>query len=197
MKRVNVLVFFALLLLPAPVKAQEITLTLTSPQPSQYLQGVVEIMGRNSLPEFDGSTLAFAYIEDQSTWFSISDDLPEVQDGLLGTWDTTVLTDGDYILRLRVYLTDGTQEEIFVEDLRIRNYTPLPTGTPVPATPTISLPTATSIPATITQPYPAPTPFPPNPLTVTMRTVIANLGKGALLALGLFLVATFYRRVRR
>lgn len=197
MKRVYVLVIIALLFLPVPVKAQEIVPLITSPQASQYVQGVIEVMGTNSLPGYQSSTLDFAYAQDQSTWFLIFDDLPEVEDGLLGTWDTTVLTDGDYTLRLRVSLEDGTQEDFLLEDVRIRNYTSLPTETPVPATPTISLPTATSIPATATQPYAAPTPLPANPLTVSMRDVYANLGKGGLMALGLFLVVGLFLRVRR
>ncbi len=197
MKRVYYLVILALFILPVPVKAQEIMLLITSPQPTQYLQGAVEIIGTNNLPDFESSTLAFAYAQDQSTWFLIFDEIPEVEDGLLGNWDTTVLTDGDYTLRLRVRRTDGTQEEIFVEDLRIRNYTPLPTETPLPPTPTLWLPKATSIPATVTPPYPAPTPLPPNPLTVSTGEVYANLGKGALLALGLFLAVGLYLRVRR
>lgn len=197
MKRACFLLIFALFLLPMPVKAQETMLVITSPQPSQYLQGAVEITGTNSLPDYESSTLAFAYAQDQSTWFLIFDEIPEVEDGLLGTWDTTVLTDGDYTLRLRVMRRDGTQEEIFVEDLRIRNYTPLPTETPLPPTPTLWIPMETPVPATVTPPYPAPTPLPPNPLTVSTGDVYENLGKGALLALGLFLAVGLYLRIRR
>ena len=197
MKRVYALVIIALFLLPVPVKAQEIVLVITSPQPSQFVQGAVEIMGTNKVPGYQSSTLAFAYAQDLSTWFVIFDDLSEVQDGLLGTWDTTVLTDGDYTLRLRVTLEDGTQEDLFVEDVRVRNYTPLPTETLEPVTPTISLPTATSVPATAAQPFPTPTSFPANPLTVSMRDVYENLGKGGLLVLGLFLVVGLFLRMRR
>ncbi len=199
MKRLFFLLIFSisLVLLPFSVKAQGTDPVISSPQPSEYVQGIVEILGTNSVEAYESSELAFAYTEDRSTWFLISGDLPKVEDGLLGNWDTSILTDGDYALRLRVTLTDGTFRDIIVEDVRVRNYTSLPTETPMPATPTYPSPSATSVPATVTPPYPTPTPFPANPMSVSMQNVYANLGKGALLALGLFIVVGLLLRVRR
>jgi len=199
MKRAFSLIILSIsfILLAIPVVAQGNDPVITSPQPSQYVQGNVEILGTNSIAEYGNSELAFAYMEDTSTWFLISSNLPEVENDLLGGWDTTNLTDGDYTLRLRINLTDGTLRETFVEDVRVRNYTSLPTETPIPATPTVPVPSATPIPATVTPPYPAPTPFPTNPLTVSMLNVYANLGKGALLVLGLFILVGLILRARR
>jgi len=199
MKRgfILLILYFSLVVVPIPVKAQGTDPVISSPQPSEYVQGIVDILGTNSIEGYESSELAFAYSEDTSTWFLISGDLPEVENGLLGTWDTMVMTDGDYTLRLRVTLSDGTLQETFVEGVRVRNYTPLPTETPIPATPTIPLPSATPIPATVTPPYPAPTAFPANPLTISMPNVYANLGKGALLALGLFIIVGLILRARR
>jgi len=199
MKRTFILIIlsFSFILLAVPVLAQGNDPLITSPQPSQYVQGIVEILGTNNIAEYENSELAFAYMEDTSTWFLISNDLPVVENDLLGSWDTTNLTDGDYTLRLRINLTGGTLRETFVEDVRVRNYTSLPTETPIPATATVPVPSATSIPATVTPPYPAPTPFPANPLTVSMPNVYANLGKGALLVLGLFILVGLILRARR
>jgi len=199
MKRTFILIIlsFSFILLAVPVLAQGNDPLITSPQPSQYVQGIVEILGTNNIAEYENSELAFAYMEDTSTWFLISNDLPVVENDLLGSWDTTNLTDGDYTLRLRINLTGGTLRETFVEDVRVRNYTSLPTETPIPATATVPVPSATSIPATVTPPYPAPTPFPANPLSVSMPNVYANLGKGALLALGLFILVGLILRARR
>ncbi|MBK8419669.1 MAG: hypothetical protein IPL17_12695 [Anaerolineales bacterium] len=53
-------------------------------------------------------------------------------------WDTTLLTDGDYTLRLRVYFQDGASQDILIQDLKLRNDVPLPTETPT-ATATLTL----------------------------------------------------------
>ncbi|GAB4424026.1 MAG: hypothetical protein Kow002_13580 [Anaerolineales bacterium] len=185
------------ILFAVPVKAQAAEPVITSPQTGQFVQGIVEIFGTNSLPGFRSSELAFAYTKNLTTWFLISESILETQNGLLATWDTNTLTDGDYTLRLRVTLADGSVQDIFLENVRVRNYTSLPTATPLPSTPTLSLPVPTLIPAAVTSTYPVPTPFPTNPISVSSRTIYINLGKGALLTLGLFLLFGLLLRFRR
>ena len=52
----------------------------------------------------------------------------------LATWDTTSITDGDYILRLRVFFQDGSSQDVIVS-VTVRNEA-VPTATPLPPTPT-------------------------------------------------------------
>jgi hypothetical protein len=117
--------------------------------------------------------------------------------------DTTTLTDGDYSLRLRALLLDGSVQETIVTDLRVRNYTAVPTPTPT-ATATafaqIMPPTAQLLVpeiATVTPSNPTPTPFPPNPAGLEVTSIPWAVGKGAMLALLLILGVGLILRLRR
>jgi hypothetical protein len=129
---------------------------ITSPADGQAVQGLITIEGSASHPFFEAYDLAFAYPSDPSqTWFLITDPVNQpVADGPMAIWDTTGITDGNYRLRLRVFLTNGNILQVFVDDLRVRNYTAVETSSPGAAvsqpTPTIALPTRT----------PRPTPLP-------------------------------------
>ena len=82
---------------------------------------------------------------------------------LLETWDTTVVPDGSYSIRVRVVDKTGNYREIFANGVLVANTAPtatrVPTSTPAPtetytpaATPTFSVPTAP-----LAQPSPTPT----------------------------------------
>jgi hypothetical protein len=82
--------------------------------------------------------VSFAYGSDAGrTWFLIQESQQPVSGGALATWDTTTLTDGDYDLRLLVSLKDGTQQQVVVKGLRVRNYTPVEASSPT-VTPLVS-----------------------------------------------------------
>ncbi len=164
-------------------------LAITSPRPGQVIQGLEIITGTVGILGFSSYELAFAYSGDESgTWFPIQTSSQPVYDGSLGTWDTTVLTDGDYDLRLHVSLLDGTEQELLVPGVRLRNYTAAPTEVPT-ATPTefasLIVPTArfilTELP-TATPAFPTPTALPANPVTISRGAILAAIGRGALLA---------------
>ena len=125
-------------------------------------------------------------------------------EGLLAAWDTNLVTDGDYDLRLRVTLQDGTILETLVTGLRVRNRTPTetatlaPTFTPGPAdTPVPSPLPPTPMPAPTATHYPTPTPLPPNPAAVTPTEIYSFLGRGVLVALLTFLVVALFLRLRK
>ncbi len=131
---------------------------ITSPGGGEAVRGLVTIEGFAAHPRFEHYELAFAYPEDPTdTWFAIGEPSRQpVEAGPLGLWDTSGITDGNYHLRLRVFLDNGTALEHIVDGLRIRNYTQIetPTAAAVVApqgTPTAAPPTAT----------PRPTPLPP------------------------------------
>ena len=75
----------------------------------RFLRGQVNIVGSTNAPNFVSAQLDFAYASDfTGTWFPLQTLSQPVFDSPLYTWDTTTITDGDYILRLRVFMTDDS-----------------------------------------------------------------------------------------
>ena len=108
---------------------------LTSPQPGQVVSGLVTLSGTADHPAFNRYEVSFAYVEDTTdTWFSIGEPVnTRVIDGRLALWDTSTITDGDYSLRLGVWLQDGRSLEAVVPGVRVRNYSSdpvIPTAVP-------------------------------------------------------------------
>jgi hypothetical protein len=123
---------------------------ITSPASGEVISGVVTISGTADHPWFVGYDLSFAYDPNPTdTWFPVGEPLHSpVSDGRLALWDTTSISDGEYQLRLRVWLQDGSAMLAQVTALRVRNRTPVETATTGPAaapagTPTPVPPTAT------------------------------------------------------
>jgi len=197
MKRVALLLFaFFSLIGPIPARAQFTLISIESPVAGQALMGAVTVTGTSAMPDFASAEVSFAYPNDPTgTWFLVAQSDQPVQDSTLAVWDTTLLTDGTYILRLRVTLTDGTTRDVSVTNLRVRNYTPLETATPFPVDAPQATPRPTTAPTSTL--YPTPTALPPNPAEVTPSVVRASLLYGGLAALGLFLLVGAYLRLRR
>lgn len=204
MKRLLVL-FLLIIFLPHPVRAQQETqFDISSPSEGQIVRGTVIVSGSVAALGFSSYELSFSYNDDPTqTWFVLTTSSLPVFESELGTWDTTALTDGDYNLRLRVFLLDGTVQETTVSGLRVRNYTAVPTATFTPtATAIVQFvpPTAQLIApsvATATLSLPTPTPLPPNPASLQAASISSALGRGAILALLLFLGFGLLLRLRR
>ena len=176
---------------------------ITSPAPDELLRGSVTVTGRIDVPAFLSAQLEFAYASDQTnTWFLIQAFSQPVADSTLTTWDTTSITDGDYVLRLRVNFEDGSLQEVTVP-IRIGNDilptpTPEPTVTPEPETALIPTPFLLAASPTPTDlPRPTPTALPTNPVSIGQNQIYLSLGRGALVILGLFALAGLILRVRR
>lgn len=205
MKHIFLILWLVLLFFPQPAQAQDgEQLTISAPLEAQFVQGVVTVTGSVTVLGFSSYELSFAYENDPTqTWFELTSSSQPVFEGELGSWDTTTLTDGDYTLRLRVYLLDGTVQETTVSGLRVRNYTPIPTATPTATfTPVVQFaaPTAQLIapaPATVTPSLPTPTPMPPNPASLARTSISSAMGRGAVLALLLFVIFGLFLRLRR
>ena len=201
-----------LLLLPEPLKResdrllQQATPTETptlnptaavfAPLAGQAVQGRVPVQAYTAIQGFQAAELFFGYAEDQTgTWFLIGQADEPVMGGEIGTWDTSLITDGNYDLRLLVVLQDGTQVETVVPGLRVRNYTPVETDTPTPVIPT-DTPLPGEKPTSTVTPIPTvtstPTPLPTNPAEMTTDQITGSLGKGALAAIGAFIILGFY-----
>ena len=185
--------------------------TITSPVSGETLRGIVPVTGSTALDGFLSSDVSFAYANDSTeTWFSIQSSSEPVTDGQLAVWDTASLTDGDYTLRLHVYLQDGTFQEATVADLHVRSQAFAATDTPVPtpsvvAVASLSIPTEESTPlpstptevATATMAYFPPTPMLTNPASLAESSVYSFLRSGALFTLIAFAAIGLFLRLRR
>lgn len=178
-------------------------ITITSPAAGEVLRGQVTITGTLDVVSFAAAQLDFGYASDPTgTWFTLQTFSEPVFEAALAVWDTTSISDGDYILRLRVNFEDGTFQEVTVP-VRVGNDA-LPTPTPAPsATPeevSVLVPTPFLLAASPTPteiPRPTPTALPANPASLGQKEVYDSLGRGALVILGLFALAGIILRVRR
>jgi hypothetical protein len=96
---------------------------IASPAAGDIIRGVVPVMGTADGSGFFSYDLEYAFSgSENANWFPITHSSQSVIEAALGTWDTTVITDGDYSIRLRVTYQDGSQELILVEHVMVRNY---------------------------------------------------------------------------
>jgi hypothetical protein len=193
----------AALLFQSPAAAQGVTIpVITSPSPGQIIQGQVAITGTTDILNFASAELDFSYLSDKTnTRFPIQVLTQVIQNSVLTTWDTTVISDGDYLLLLRVYATDGSFQDTSVT-VKIRNYSalPLPTPTAIPTEPAIQIPTPILITPSITPtsaPLPTPTLLPNNPAATNVNDVYSDFWRGGLIALLIFSVIGITIRLRR
>ena len=183
---------------------QTANILIASPQPGDVLRGQVEIVGNMDIPNFSSAELAFSYASNPAdSWFTIQTFPQPVRDSVIAIWDTRTLTDGDYSLHLRVFLQDGSSQDVIVSDLKIRNDIPAPSTTPTPTQSadfiTIDPLPGTPVPPTVTAlpTFPTPTPLPANLAAVTSNSIYFNFGRGALITLVLFALFSLVLRLRK
>jgi hypothetical protein len=177
---------------------------ITSPTAGDVISGEVTITGTTDILGFASSQLDFSYASDSTdTWFALGTSSQPVIDSPFTVWNTVLITDGDYILRLRVYLDDGSFEEMTAQ-IKVQNDAPILTPTPIVSStpnqldsqvPTPFLVAASPTP-TLT-PRPTPTQLPTNAVSLNQTTIYTSLGRGALVILGLFAFAGLILRIRR
>jgi hypothetical protein len=163
---------------------------ILSPRGGEAIRGVFTIEGTASHPAFASYQLSFAYaLDDLQTWFLLGEPQSNpVDESGLGLWDTNGISDGEYNLRLEVFLTNGNSIVSIVEGIRVRNTTPIepPTAAPqeIESLTSPATPTAT--------PTPRPTPLPPLNQDPTARVEVAfiagvTVGAILLISLGIYL----------
>ena len=131
-----------------PMQAQS---AITSPQNLSTVAGNVVIEGSASHPDFWKYEIHYGLEPNPSEWIIIGQvhETPVVG-GRLEVWNTELIPDGTYSLRLRVARRDGNYDEYYVRQLTVSNTKPTETPTPAEtATPTVT-----------------PTPLPPTPTIV-------------------------------
>jgi hypothetical protein len=208
-------IFAISLLGPIGVSREESALSSTgistnaiiqTPRIGQAVQGSVEILGSNNIEGFHSAEVDFAYMLDNThTWFLIQESAKPVQNGVLATWDTSTITDGNYTLRLLVTSTNGNQVEFSVPGVRVRNYSPIETDTPSPVPLVVANITATPVPSSTaflteaaihTPILPSPSPLPSNPAELTSKQFLKTIGKGAAFTLLVFAFLAGYLVIR-
>lgn len=180
---------------------------ITAPRNGDVLVGQVEILGSLGVPGFSSAELAFTYVADATgTWFFIQELSGSAQQELLAFWDTSQLTDGDYRLRLRIFQPDGSSQEIFVENLHIRNEVHPPTPTSLPAVPSESPELVEDLPEAVfptISPQSTPEvlasrgPMHANPAELDQGSIYSIFIRSAILVLALFAVLGLLLRLRR
>jgi hypothetical protein len=187
---------------------QDPAASITSPQTGETLRGQVQIQGGMDVPNFASAELAFTFAASASdpaaSWFPIQTFPQPIQNPILAVWDTTAVTDGDYALRLRVFLQDGTSQDVLVNNLKIRNNEPLPTITPTSTEVVFNFQPLNETPGAPTQPpptaiitYPTSTPLPANPASLTTSSIFTIFWQSALVILILFAFFSFVLRLRK
>lgn len=179
-------------------------LAITFPKADEVVSGEITITGTTEISGFVSSQLDFSYASDPTdAWFALQTSTQPVIDSPLAVWDTSLISDGNYILRLRVFLDDGASQEVTVP-FRVQNDTPILTPTPIitstpnkldaqPPTPFL----VASSPTPTRTPRPTPTPLPTNSISINRTAVYTSLARGALVIIGLFLFAGLILRLRR
>jgi hypothetical protein len=134
---------------------------ITSPRDRAVVRDKVSIQGTATHPEFWKYEVAYGPEPNPGDQWVLIGMVHETQviDNVLETWDTTLLPDGNYSLRLRVVRRDGNYDEYFVREIAVANT--LPTDTPLP-------------PAVTPTPTDTPTPLPPTPTIVIELPVLPS-----------------------
>jgi hypothetical protein len=179
-------------------------IAITSPLAGDVLRGQVTITGTTEIANFLSAQLDFSYASNPAgNWFTLQTFSQSVQDSALAVWDTTIITDGDYVLRLHVVSADGAFQDVTVP-VKVQNDIPFSTPTSVPTATAesvfIQIPTPFLLAASPTPtevPRPTPTALPTNSAALNQNAIYTSLGRGALVIVGLFIFAGLIIRVRR
>lgn len=170
-----------------------------TPTEGQVLQGNIEVKGTISAEGFVSAELSYAYARSGvETWFVIGTISQPVSNGVLAVWDTSTISDGNYRLKLSVKRKNGEVQDLIVNEVLVRNYTPVETT----VTPTLAPDSnGTKIVISTVVVLNKPTPYPANDASLTTLSVNEWLKDGliigvvCLLALGAY---SFFRgRLRR
>ena len=206
----------ALWLIPAVIRpglqTDQGAAQINTPSADATLSGTIQISGTAIDPAFVEYTLDYAVDPPagDTAWKPIQPPIAQqVQDGVLGSWDTTQAADGVYQIRLRVIRQDGSPLDNLVR-VRVLNATPVPTPSPTePATSTASPPTATEGPSptsaiwqpptrtprpTLTPggPTSTPVPFSVSGSPFTPERLSEAAGRGVVIGLATFVALALY-----
>ncbi len=144
----------------APTPTPDPNANIVFPPPVYVLRGAAPIIGTANLPNMTNYFIEFRPLPSLDTiavvgtptatpvfFPAVLPSTAAVVDDVLGTWDTTLVPDGLYELRLTINTSSGAPVVIPVAPLRVENNLDpaiaalIGVGTPVPPTPAPELPT--------------------------------------------------------
>ncbi len=106
---------------------------ITSPTEGQTISGLVTVTGTADHPDFARWELAYGPDPNPNdAWQPFVSGDQRVLNGTIGTWNTGVIADGGYMLRLRVVRKDSNYSEAFIRGLHVSNSAPIGTPTSIP-----------------------------------------------------------------
>ncbi len=125
---------------------------ITEPINNAVIQGSVPIIGSADFPSFQFYIVEFHPEPVTNNQWQIIGTIHETPalNTVLETWDTTLIPDGSYTLRLRVVRLDGNYSEFFSQQVVVSNAQPIVTDTPTPTPALIPSATPTDLPPTPT-----------------------------------------------
>jgi hypothetical protein len=175
---------------------------ILSPQAGETLRGKVQIIGNLNVPNFSSAEIAFSYASDSTSWFAIQTFSQIPVDQNLAMWDTSLVTDGDYVLHLRVFFQDGTSRDVVISDLKVRNDVAPDAATITPTIEAAAAVTEAATPLSLEAPsatpvFPTPTNLPPNPVTITSSSIFYYFARGGLIAIVVIFLFSLILRLRR
>lgn len=204
LKRLSFLYLLFIWLIPTPsALCQDLPTSkgeIISVLDGQAIRGMVPIEGSTKMEGFIAWELSYSYSNDTTgTWFLLAEGTEPIENKLLTNWDTTKITDGDYKLRLTILLEQDEPVHTFVENIRIRNYTPMETVTPQP---TITRPLYTDTPSTgqnqlETSIPPSLTPLPTNSLELHSEAITSSILRGGASVMVIFIMIGLYSTVKK
>ena len=203
---VSVAAVIALLVAALPGRAAPVwskSSVITYPEPGATLSGIVEIRGIATHVNFDFYQVRYApgtSVVADTAWVDIVSLVPNpVDNGVLCTWDTTALPDGQYVLALAVWGVDDPENPHvhFVEGISVNNssFVPSPEPTleeePAATVPAGPMPTLASV---VQPPTSTPRPSPEAGVGVDLdASVLQNaFCTGGLVTVMLFLLWGLY-----
>lgn len=135
---------------------------ITYPASGMTVSGVVQVTGIATHPNLNFYQLRYAPGSEprgDSAWvdFAVVQATP-VENGVLASWDTTALPDGDYTLALAVWGQDDASSPYvsFVTNLKVNNAQPVPSPTPEVTETPAELPTSEPMPTVVIGATPTP-----------------------------------------
>jgi hypothetical protein len=93
--------------------------TILTPATGESLTGAVEITGTADVADFAFYKYEYISLTPGAVWRAIGAGTLPTHDGLLGTWDTTLVLPGEYALRLVVTDTAGNAPQPCVILVRV------------------------------------------------------------------------------
>lgn len=143
--------------LAAPARQGQDLAVINNPASNAIVQGTVQIVGSSDHPSFQFYIVEYSpepVTGDQWQIIGATHETPVIN-GVLENWNTALVPDGSYTLRLRTVRLDGNYSEAFSQQVVVANAQPLPTDTPIATVveevvPAIPTETPTDLPPTPT-----------------------------------------------